>query len=80
MPTSRPGHGADEELGDEVCALRALSDHVGEIGARFEPDEPVGGLEAVAWLEVGQVAERGLCEEVDDEPSTLGLLVDDVGE
>ena len=71
---------ADEELGDEVCALGALSDHAGEIGARVELDEPVGGLEPVAGLEVGQVAEHGLCEEVDDEPSALGLLVDDVGE
>ena len=31
-------------------------------------------------LEVGQAAEHGLGEEVDDEPSALGLLVDDVGE
>ena len=31
-------------------------------------------------LKSGQVAEHGLCEEVDDEPSALGLLVDDVGE
>ena len=72
--------GADEELGDEVCALGVLSDHAGEFGARVELDEPVGRLEAVVGLEVGQVAEHGLCEEVDDEPSALGLLVDDVGE
>ena len=31
-------------------------------------------------LEVGQASEHGLGEEVDDEPSALGLLVDDVGE
>ena len=72
--------GADKEPGDEVSALGVLPDHGGEIGARVEPDEPVGGLEAVVGLEVWEIAEHSLCEEVDDEPSALGLLVDDVRE
>ena len=45
-----------------------------------ELDEESGGVDAVAGLEVGELALHGGDEELDDEPAVLGFLGDDVGE
>ena len=45
-----------------------------------EFDEGSSGVDAVAGLEVGELALHGGDEELDDEPAVLGFLGDDVGE
>ena len=74
-------------LGAGIAFGRALSgapcvgtvnDSLGLIEAEF--DEESGGVDAVAGLEVGELALHGGDEELDDEPAVLGFLGDDVGE
>ena len=58
--------------------LGAVDDGLGLVEA--ELDEESGGVDAVAGLEVGELALHGGEEEADDEPAVLGFLGDDVGE
>ena len=63
------------------CALGgvgAVDSGLGLVVAEF--DEEAGGVDAVAGLEVGELALHGGDEELDDEPAVLGFLGDDVGE
>ena len=56
----------------------AVDDSLGLVVAEF--DEETGGVDAMAGLEVREVAVHGGDEELDDEPAVLGFLGDDVGE
>ena len=75
------GDGLEKESCDEVSAVGHLVDDVGE-GAvvGLELDELCCGVDSVAGLEAGGVCGHGVDEELDDEPSALCLLADDVGE
>ena len=55
-----------------------VDDSLSLVEAEF--DEESGGVDAVAGLEVGELALHGGDEELDDEPAVLGFLGDDVGE
>ena len=75
------GDGLDKESCDEVSAIGHLVDDVGEgaVGG-LELNELCCGVDPVAGLEAGDVCGHGVDEELDDEPSALGLLADDVCE
>ena len=60
-----------------LCA-GVVDDSLSLVEAEF--DEESGGVDAVAGLEVGELALHGGDEELDDEPAVLGFLGDDVGE
>ena len=64
-------------LGGALC-VGAVNGGLGLVEA--ELDEESGGVDAVAGLEVGELALHGGDEELDDEPAVLGFLGDDVGE
>ena len=64
-------------LGGAPC-VGTVNDSLGLIEAEF--DEESGGVDAVAGLEVGELALHGGDEELDDEPAVLGFLSDDVSE
>ena len=73
---------------DGVCApgrggavVRQAHHGRGGLGRReAEFDQEPGGVEAVAGLEVRELAVHGGGQEADDEPAVLGFLGDDVGE
>ena len=60
------------------ACVGAVDDSLGLVEAEF--DEESGGVDAVAGLEVGELALHGGDEELDDESAVLGFLGDDVGE
>ena len=64
-------------MGGALC-VGTVNDSLGLVEAEF--DEESGGVDAVAGLEVGELALHGGDEELDDEPAVLGFLGDDVGE
>ena len=64
-------------LGGALC-VGTVDDSLGLVVAEF--DEESCGVDAVAGLEVGELALHGGDEELDDEPAVLGFLGDDVGE
>ena len=64
-------------LGGALC-VGAVDGGLGLVVAEF--DEEFGGVDAVAGLEVGEIAVHGGEEEADDESAVLGFLCDDVGE
>ena len=72
------GLGAGIGLARALGGVGAVDGSLGLVVAEF--DEESGGVDAVAGLEVGELALHGGDEELDDEPAVLGFLGDDVGE
>ena len=64
--------------GSALGGAGVVDDSLGLIEA--ELDEESSGVDAVAGLEVGELALHGGDEELDDESAVLGFLGDDVGE
>ena len=65
-------------LARALGGVGAVDGSLGLVVAEF--DEEACGVDAVAGLEVGELALHGGDEELDDEPAVLGFLGDDVGE
>ena len=70
------GIGLARALGGSSAGV--VDDSLGLVEA--ELDEESCGVDAVAGLEVGELALHGGDEELDDESAVLGFLGDDVGE
>ena len=70
--------GAGMGLARALGGVGAVDGSLGLVVAEF--DEEACGVDAVAGLEVGELALHGGDEELDDEPAVLGFLGDDVGE
>ena len=72
------GLGTGMGLARALGGVGAVDGSLGLVVAEF--DEESCGVDAVAGLEVGELALHGGDEELDDEPAVLGFLGDDVGE